>query len=618
MSYTYPEALAAFESIANEYLKVMRPNERARAHVICDVHATTASVSWDVYAVRINMPVRDASSRMTQTEFENWTAYLLHELGHPTHTDLSVWRDAVRLGHSNLVNALEDVRMEKAVIASNVAPNAKAVLSRLISRKVAEARATGWKPNARKEIAWTLCVIGRAANGYDLDAADLDWLNSQIKPGSTVETVLAWALPKLAACTSTADCLELAKLIAAAIAAPLPGDDNEIQPGKGESRPKDGEGEGESRPKDGEGEGEQGEGEQGEGEQGEGEGEGEGGKGKGEGEKRTGDVPSKPEAPSEGEGEGEGGKGGKGHGNKTTDDGDETPVTSDGELATRDLAPEGETFNGGTKAGAEKALIDILRSDVMASKPRDAGATPARIGAPAARLQNVAAQASKQRALLARALRANETDDREGGRKAGRLDSRALSRAMAGAENVFMRRDISEGYDTDVCVLLDASGSMGGGNMTAALEMGLIIAQAASSVGAACTTEVFNSTGYIRAGSLAGKRAPNPAEYGRLTNAARGGTPLSAHMARAGVAQHKRAPGKRRVLFILTDGGCDWGPDVVKRAATYLEKTCSTVLAHVSIGTPLMGAFKAEVCVPNGQPLSELGLEHFVKVLRTL
>jgi hypothetical protein len=267
---------------------------------------------------------------------------------------------------------------------------------------------------------------------------------------------------------------------------------------------------------------------------------------------------------------------------------------------------------------AEKAVIGILRDSVIGSQPNERGAAVKKLGTNGTRLRDVAAQASRQRALLARALRANETDDREGGRKAGRLDRGALSRAMAGAPNVFARREIAEGYDTDVCVLLDASGSMAGANMIAALEVGLIVAQAAGSVGASCTTEIFNSQGYTRAGGLASKRNPNPADFGALQNAAGGGTPLSAHMARVAVNQAKRAPQKRRVVFVVTDGGCDYGPATVKHMAAYLEKTHGTIMAHVSIGTPLTGAFRAEVRVPHGTKLSELGLDHFVRVLQAL
>jgi hypothetical protein len=89
-------------------------------------------------------------------------------------------------------------------------------------------------------------------------------------------------------------------------------------------------------------------------------------------------------------------------------------------------------------------------------------------------------------------------------------------------------------------------------------------------------------------------------------------------MARAAVNQAKRCAHKRRVLFVVTDGACDYGPQTVKRMATYLEQACGTVMAHVSIGTPLQGSFRAEVMVPYGTSLAKVGLEHFVKVLQAL
>jgi cobaltochelatase CobT len=595
MSYTYPEALDALESIANDYIKTLRPRDNARVTLVCDQDATTASVSWDVYGICIHMPVRAATSVMPQTEFEDWTAYLLHELGHPTHTDKSTWTDAVRQGLGRMVNALEDVRMEKALIASKVVPNAKAVLSRLISRKVAEARANNWNPNARNNFAWTACVLGRAANGYDIDPADLTWIKAQIKPGSTVGTVMAWALPELKACTSTADCLVLAERISKTLGSPQEGPQNDAVSGTGNNKKRTGDAsEGQQTASQDEEENKSSEDTA------------ENNKAKDNGEAKNGNEGNEGET---------GGKGGHGHGDGTTD-ADELPVKDEDQVE-HALAPQGETLTG-VKGLNERTVLNILRDNVIQSPPKNPiKGFPGSVAA-TARLTDIAAKSSRQRALLARALRANETDEREGGRRAGRLDRGALTRAIAGAPNVFAKREITEGYDTDVCILLDASGSMGGYNMISALEVGLVVAQAAASVGACCTTETFNSSGYRRAGGLASKRAPNPADFGALTSSAQGGTPLSAHMARVAVNQAKRAPHKRRVVFIVTDGGCDYGPKTVKRMAKYLEQACGTVLAHVSIGTPLTGAFQAEVYVPSNTPLTSIGLDHFVKVLQAL
>jgi hypothetical protein len=128
MSYTYPEAITAMESVANDYIKLMRPNHYARVRMVCSC-VETASVTWDSYSIRVTMPIRPATSIMTQAEFDDWIAYLLHELGHPTHTDKAAWEGACRAGLSRMTNALEDVREELATIKSGIVPNAKAVLS---------------------------------------------------------------------------------------------------------------------------------------------------------------------------------------------------------------------------------------------------------------------------------------------------------------------------------------------------------------------------------------------------------------------------------------------------------------------------------------------------------
>ena len=53
MSYTYPEALAALEAIANDYIKILRPNVHTPVFIVTDLQAKTASVVWDTFSVRI-------------------------------------------------------------------------------------------------------------------------------------------------------------------------------------------------------------------------------------------------------------------------------------------------------------------------------------------------------------------------------------------------------------------------------------------------------------------------------------------------------------------------------------------------------------------------------------
>lgn len=589
MSYTYPEAMNALQSVANDYLKTLRGMWHAEAFVIADPKAATASVAWDRQSVRIHLPVKAASTKMGEAEYQDWVSYLFHEIGHPTFTDLATWQKACAAGLGMLTNAVEDVRMEKALIGSKSALNAKAVLSRLVSRKIAEARTHGWRPNSRADIGWTIAVLGRASNGYAIDPADLAWIKGQIVPGGTVDRVLAWALPELAKATSTDDCLTIARKIAAAIAEPAPkgagkpgnapnsqGQGNSPATGKAPQGPANEPGEG-SEDESSEGEG------------------------------------------SEGESDSSPGKGGKGHGDGSQND--ETPVLDESELNQHDLAPDtGDVLTGST-AQVEKFVLDLLRDnakqDGRANTCWQAGLDKS---APKglAVLRAKAAVASRQRSLLARALKANEQDERETGRRSGRLDRGALTRAAAGSPNVFAKHDVSEGFDTDVSILIDASGSMGGANIEKAVEAGLVVAQAAASVGVACTVEAFNSSGFVRAGAVASRRKPDESAFARLHNTPSGGTPLSLQIARAALAQAKRAPDKRRVLFVITDGGCDYGTNTVKRIVEYTEQTYGTVLAHVSIGTMLQGAFRAEVRVESHQRVADVGLEHFTRVLQAL
>ena len=595
--YTYPEAVNAFESLANEFLKTLAPNRKFHVQVTPDAHCTTASVSWDVNSysyhnrANISLPVRPATARLTQVEFEDWTSYILHEIGHPAFTDKSVWAQAVAAGLGSLVNALEDVRMEKAVIACDAIPNAKRVLSRLLDRKVAEARANGWKPNSRREFPWTVAVLGRAANGYDIDAS---WARQQLIPGSTVSKLVDWVLPELDGCASTLDVLELAKRIEKVLAEPKKpqpqGQQGQGQPQKADS-PQEAQQDGQGNSDDEEASDTE------------------------ETEKRTSQAPKASEGPSE-ENETDEASDSVVAGDEAAGDSDEAPVSGK-ELIERELAPKSDDVPGElSDRNQTVTVVEILRKALASPKAARAYETGGR--AYASELRAAAAKSSKQRALLARALKANETEDYEGGRRSGRLDRGALCRAVAGSQNVFGRREISEGFDTDVHVLVDASGSMCGIRMEAAVEAALIVAQAAASVGAAYTVESFASKGHVQAGPVASRSAPDVTKFCRMVRDAEGGTPLSPNIARAAIQQAQRAPQKRRVMFIITDGSCDYGPAAVKSIADYVERTYGTVLAHVSIHSRLMGAFKAEVMVPYNGSIAEVGLDHFVKVLQGL
>jgi cobalamin biosynthesis protein CobT len=200
-----------------------------------------------------------------------------------------------------------------------------------------------------------------------------------------------------------------------------------------------------------------------------------------------------------------------------------------------------------------------------------------------------------QRALLARALRKAELDTFEGGRTAGRLDRRAGSRLLAGSPAVFGKRTISEGYDTDVEILIDGSSSMRGQAATAAASLALVIAQAASQVGVDCFAHVFGDTGLQEV--TAGKRKPDVKLFGYAAIKPTGGTPLTENLIRVAHMQAARAQGKRRIIFVVTDGMCDRGTPVVRAAGEYLEDCMGVEIANLHIGSQGFKAFRNEVAV---------------------
>jgi Mg-chelatase subunit ChlD len=226
-----------------------------------------------------------------------------------------------------------------------------------------------------------------------------------------------------------------------------------------------------------------------------------------------------------------------------------------------------------------------------------------------------AARSGRQRTLLARALKRNELDLFEGGLKHGKLDRRAFARLAAGAPNVFGRRELTEGYETDAVVLVDGSASMEGERINSASTMALVIAQAAAQVGVSCTTYLFGASHYHyrSANGLfevnGGRQKPQASQFAGIPMMGGGGTPLSASMLAVALRQAMAAPYKRRVMFVVSDGMCDDGPESLKAVATYVETALGTELAHMSIHMRPQACFRNEVHVPRGSDIAAIGLE---------
>jgi cobalamin biosynthesis protein CobT len=217
-----------------------------------------------------------------------------------------------------------------------------------------------------------------------------------------------------------------------------------------------------------------------------------------------------------------------------------------------------------------------------------------------------------QRALLARALKANDLDTRDSGRASGRLDMRAMSKMAAGSALVFGKRTIVEGYETDVQVLVDGSSSMSGNKMEAASTLALVVAQAASQVGVDCFVHVFSDGGLAYA--TKGKARPAPNKFGYMATSATGSTPLTERMIEAANMQRQRAGNKRKIMFVITDGACNDGRLIAKAAGEYVEQTIGVEIANLHIGHSAPGMFRNEVAVRPDR-VNEVGLRQLTQML---
>jgi hypothetical protein len=199
----------------------------------------------------------------------------------------------------------------------------------------------------------------------------------------------------------------------------------------------------------------------------------------------------------------------------------------------------------------------------------------------------LAGGAAKVKALIARLLTAPERIGWDGGAFAGRFDRRRYVPAMNGSEAVFKRRWETEGLNTALSLVIDLSGSMGGGegsSLGLAVDAAYAIADAAEK--ARCPVEILGfsdvfggsqpaarlpdmggtqewtgagSGGYalVVAKKFNAKLATCAANIGKLKWIKTGGTPDYPCVHTAAMRLSAR-PEQRKILMVLTDG-CGYG-----------------------------------------------------------
>jgi hypothetical protein len=158
----------------------------------------------NVIDAKLIFPAIDETVEISNSKFSNLIGYALHELGHAWFTTNKPW-DLAREKHgkfvSNLINGLEDPRIERKVIESGYAPNSRALFVDLINSVLSK---DGYVDPAEKcQIPFILAVEGRRLNGYDINVPN-------IIDQSPYAKHLHWALDRARIATSTADIVKIA------------------------------------------------------------------------------------------------------------------------------------------------------------------------------------------------------------------------------------------------------------------------------------------------------------------------------------------------------------------------------------------------------------------------
>ena len=161
-----------------------------------DWHGQSAAVVGS----QIVLPAMDDDLDYPEVTYRQMLGYCLHELGHLRYTDHDPWDWAVH-NHGRflggLINGLEDVRIEQAMIRSGVNQTLfEAATNAVLMDGYVE-------PDDRHNICFVLAVEGRRLNGYRLAC-------NSILDESPWASPIWWVLKKVGSASSTSEVVTIA------------------------------------------------------------------------------------------------------------------------------------------------------------------------------------------------------------------------------------------------------------------------------------------------------------------------------------------------------------------------------------------------------------------------
>jgi hypothetical protein len=151
----------------------------------CTWHGSTAGINYRDGVCHVIFPSLRDTAEIGTPLFNRLVGYALHELGHAWFTSGSVWDDAVRDARDdgrllgNLINGLEDPRIELAVINSGYAANARPLFESLTNYILDKGKPGDYvNPDDLQNVAFQLAIEGRRLNGYAISASPV-WQRSK-------------------------------------------------------------------------------------------------------------------------------------------------------------------------------------------------------------------------------------------------------------------------------------------------------------------------------------------------------------------------------------------------------------------------------------------------------
>lgn len=151
-------------------------------------------------------PAIDETKDVSRDKFNNLVGFAVHELGHAWFTDNEPW-DNAREAHGGylnaLINGLEDVRIEQAVIDSGYAENSRVLFEELVNAMLTE---HGYvEPDDLQNVPFMLAIEGRRLNnGYNIPTPT-------VLDRSPYAKDIEWALSKTLQCKNTREVVKVAK-----------------------------------------------------------------------------------------------------------------------------------------------------------------------------------------------------------------------------------------------------------------------------------------------------------------------------------------------------------------------------------------------------------------------